>query len=731
MKFIRLLFLSVLLINSSFIFCQKDRYTGTKLSDPVYFENKIKYIYDEELFSSMDLNKPGLEKVKEYTESLDFQRAYEEWGKYWAAKSKPQFYMTYDKIFTTFDEEETNIRNNPERQSQILKDAEKVMNHEIKGWGDVTIKFGPIVDFNANYGHSGKYGFHYWYWSLCLIEAYIMTKDLKYAKCFDELFNQWYTQRYRVSYYYDNFDNIYYDLGLGTRIRPFISNYYNNNILRDWLTHERMLKTMLGAGRWLFEQASYAYRDGNSQALGVATLALIGLTFPEFKESKEWVEMGIFRIYEHVKKDFFEDGAHSERSPYSYAVMTYGQIRNLVFMLDHFNYNSNLKEPIRQLLSRSIDWWVSILAPNGDIPAINDGYRTKCPTDLLEDGVKNYGNTNAKGVLNSIFGIEKYKDSPMPPFTSINLPYSWFAIMRTDWSRNALYMNINYGKWTQGHTHPDLLDFEVYAYGKTLAIDPAIGRTYDDTLTYKWYRSSQAHNMVVVNDSNMERLNAEGENAFWASMKNIDYFTAEHNGYKKFGVTHKREVLFVKPYYWIVFDHILSDGRNNKITWNIHTLDKLEHTSDGYFKSIADKGLVVFPLEKSPYELKKGMGMVKNEKKPDDQQELQWLQLIKIIQNTKEDQFTVMLLPYEKLNKDIKFEKMGNGNLKVSTGEFTDEIYFMNKNAKNENFDTDARAVWIRKSKGEIKNACMIDGRYLKYETKDQFRSDIKKNYEK
>ena len=67
--------------------------------------------------------------------------------------------------------------------------------HNITGWGGVNIQHGPVVDFNADYGRGGKYGFHYWEWSQPLLWAYMGTRDPKYLDAFDELFNQWYEQR--------------------------------------------------------------------------------------------------------------------------------------------------------------------------------------------------------------------------------------------------------------------------------------------------------------------------------------------------------------------------------------------------------------------------------------------------------------------------------------------------------------------------------------------------------
>ena len=50
-------------------------------------------------------------------------------------------------------------------RNEKLAAADKVVHHNITGWGTVTIQHGAVVDFNADYGRNGKYGFHYWDWA--------------------------------------------------------------------------------------------------------------------------------------------------------------------------------------------------------------------------------------------------------------------------------------------------------------------------------------------------------------------------------------------------------------------------------------------------------------------------------------------------------------------------------------------------------------------------------------
>ena len=98
--------------------------------------------------------------------------------------------------------------------------------------------------------------------------------------------------------------------------------------------------------------------------------------------------------------------------------------------------------------------------------------------------------------------------------------------MRSSWNPDALYLSVNHGPFAGFHTHNDLLDFELYAYGTPLAVDAGLGMTYDDPLYVPWYKSSRAHNMVVVNDSDMQREGVEGEHIRWGSLRSLDFFWA-------------------------------------------------------------------------------------------------------------------------------------------------------------------------------------------------------------
>jgi hypothetical protein len=529
-------------------------------------DDKIKNISDKELFASLDLTKPGLEEVSKAVASGDYKAAYRAWSAYWKKTHQvkpPSSKKPADK--------------------KLLKRAGGIMRHEIVGWGDVMIKHGPVVNFNADYGAAGKYGFHYWGWSSPLLQAYQATGDEKYLACFDELFNQWYEQRGSVRPQ----RVIWYELGLGIRPRRFIEYYRQPFSKRKAITHERMLKTLLGSARWLARLEKTGYRVGNWQVTGSFGLVKTGLAIPEFKEAQAWVQIGAQRIADHAERDFFKDGGHSERCPSSYMSGVYTHLMELARLLDGKEAYAKTVRRIDAKLAKSAEFWMYMVTPAGHIPGINDGQRGTLNTKRLIKAGRLFKRDDFLFVAKNL--LSGKVDGPVSPpkHTSIDLRDSGFAVMRSDWTGRARYMLLNYGPDGGWHTHRDILDFEISAFSRAMAIDAGLGLTYDDPLNNPWYNASRAHNMLVVDDGEIDR-SIKAQDVVWHSDASLDFFAATTLGWQKDatiersgnkgmplpkgkGVVWRRHVAFVKPDYWIIYDVARTTKAGHTLSWYLHS----------------------------------------------------------------------------------------------------------------------------------------------------------------
>ena len=206
-------------------------------------------------------------------------------------------------------------------------------------------------------------------------------------------------------------------------------------------------------------------------------------------------------------------------------------------------------------------------------------------------------------VAGNLLGADIGDHAVAPSGTSIDFRPSGFAVMRRDWTRDSPYLVINYGDWAGGHYHYDILSFELFAFGSALAVDAGLGVSYDDPLHKPWYITSKAHNMLVIDDRNLDRRIAVGQNPIWSSQEGMDYFAAEHEGYRSLGVRHRRHFLFVKSSgsanvanpYFLVFDAFSSADAGRRASFFLHSPTSLQRGGTAVYSTEAPGLLVATP----------------------------------------------------------------------------------------------------------------------------------------
>ncbi len=710
----------------------------SRLNNQDYLEHQIKNIDDRDLLQALRLDQSALKEVDQAFRTSQFERAFRAWGSYWDLKRQPKYvtqnvgFLLDTDMLKSYDDARTYERLHPQETDSVLARATSLLKNIIRPWGDVEIDFGAKVDFNREIGQSGKYGFHYWWWSKSLLVAYVATQDQQYPAKFDDLFHQWYSQRNAITRGFPDLDVVYYELGLGVRNRMFIEYYFLPYKERPWQTHQQMLKTILGAGRWLYElQRWEGYRPGNWQVHGSYMLAQLALVFPEFKESQEWLTIALQRLREHLRQDFFEDGGHSERAPRNYTLATYMSFRNLFYLLTAYHTGDDLAAEIRHRMGNTIDWWIAMLAPTGEVPAINDSHRGAFPVFILQDGAEFFQKPYVRGVIKNLFETDsKNLTFSLPSFTSRHMPASGFTVMRTDWTPSALYMNLNYGKFAGFHTHNDILDFEIYAYGKALAVDAGLGLTYDDLLYVPWYQSSRAHNMVIVNDRNIDRKETEGSNIVWNSGAMLDYFSGEHDGYKNLGVHVQRRIAFVKPSYWVIVDRMDCQKGGDTLSWYFHSPTVLVPHGWGY-QSSSLPGILVLPSNSSMRSrIGTGMAASTHDLTPGKTEQINWIAFDQRATRGPANEIAVLLYPFNNSPPSATLSTISDGHYRVSTSAVTDDLYYLTAPLKTNEVDTDASFLLIRRQQGRPDRFSLVHGTYLLLRGKEVWRSGVRTSVE-
>jgi hypothetical protein len=343
--------------------------------------------------------------------------------------------------------------------------------------------------------------------------------------------------------------------------------------------HIMMLKSMVEHARYL---SAHHFSTGNWLVHECNGLAHVGVMFPEFVEAEKWREGAYGRLYNELTNQVYPDGAQYELTTGYQQVV----IQNFYEPLEIAELN-NVTCPSDYLhkLETLYEYDMYVVRPDGKIPQLNDADSMNI-LSILYQGWKLFNRSDMRFLAND-FGSGGVGVPPND--TSHAFPYAGQYVMRSDWSKDALYMIFEAGPLGAGHAHDDKLSFELYAYGKPLVLD--LGRyTYVNNEWNHYFVGTQGHNTLMVDSKGQTRrfnestyLSTGPLTANWFSSSGFDFVFGNYtDGYGKwvseslyedvdYSISHQRYIFFAKPEYWIISDYLHGTGS--------HTYDSLIHLS--------------------------------------------------------------------------------------------------------------------------------------------------------
>lgn len=527
------------------------------------FPDQLVHISEASFFEALDPDHPGLEEVLYAANSKRYDEAFAAWWRHFLSRSSP-----VNPFARSLEQLRSRVAANPDL-------ADTIVNGGRRQFGQVEIDFSGPVAFNAWFGDQSKYGFHYLGWMDCLTRAALDTRDERYIDAYLDIFRQWYGMRHEITGA-RRMHPVFYELGLSVRSHRFVNFLYAVRLLEmgRLLTsdHVRLFfKSLLGAARWLkMEQNAKGYREGNWQVHGISAMILIGFLLPELRESGDFRSVGAHYLEQHMEKDYYADGGHSERC-YSYGS---GCLRHLEEATLLAEANPDLHVPAtldwRERTSNAYAWFLKMSGPGGEMPGINDG------TFLDGTGIlKQAGGFTGEGTY--LWPIRHQPDvtgpePTKPGFESLRLDSSEFCVMRSGWEPDDAFMLVNHGQWPGGHSHMGILDINLYAFGVPLAAEVSRFGPYDAPWDM-YFRSEQAHNHIVIEGAPSARPDVRGEEIQFGSGASCDFFSGRHRAYEaSAGVVIERRIFFFKPWGFLVSDAVACSHRRRSALWYLHSV---------------------------------------------------------------------------------------------------------------------------------------------------------------
>jgi hypothetical protein len=287
--------------------------------------------------------------------------------------------------------------------------------------------------------------------------------------------------------------------------------------------------------QWMIEQHHSHGSSANNHLVGeMAGLFIAASVWPVFEESERWRELARRKLEREIIRQTFPSGINRELA-FDYHIFT-TELFQLALM-EAERRGAPFSSEYRARLTRMIEVVPLLTDVGGNLPRYGDGDDSKAvPAVLL--GAKTPRATHAT----STRGCVALEDAGLYVLASQrNTPHEVFVL---DDTGPLGYLS------TAAHAHADALSFTLSVAGKPILVDPGTFDYLADELWRRYFRSTRAHNTVVMDALDQSTQagpflwtqKARTSVQSWTAMNSGAKLEAAHDGYKRVGVIHQRSL---------------------------------------------------------------------------------------------------------------------------------------------------------------------------------------------
>lgn len=505
--------------------------------------------------------------------------------------------------------------------------------------GSTTVKIPPTADGGWQWNYQGPerdaefgYSLNGHKYLVALIAAWQQQGDEAYVSTFDRLIRDWILHHplpaendpiYRVLAatgvdWRDIDEVIWRTLEAGNRLGVSWPQAFYHLQPSEAFSPAARLLMLYG----IAEHAGYLrkhHKAGhNWTTMEMNGLALVGLTFPEFRDSDEWATYALDIMETEINRQVYPDGLQTELSSKTQWVA----LQRFESIAHYFQQSGrSIKDSYLRRVEEMYHFLAYSMRPDGHQPINNDSDREDLRPRVLA-AARTYQRPDWTWIATN--GQSGQSPEGLP---SVVFPWGGIHVMRSGWDAQAQWAFFDAGPFGTGHQHSDMLHLSVSAYGKDLLVDG--GRythkdyfSFDPTIWRGYFRSSFSHNVLLVDGKgqNAGPLRAESPleaGVDYVNTPEFDYargtFTSGYEGVAG-AVSHTRAVLYVREKCWVVVDHVETDQpRQLQALWHFAPTCSVRVAGTSLRTENTDEAnLQLIPLGGPDWEL----AIVKGQEKP-------------------------------------------------------------------------------------------------------------------
>ena len=604
----------------------------------------------QKLLSRINLNSPGLEKVKQSQNNPEI-----------ATNELLNYYKT-----RTLVKHPANQNTTPEPVSEKdLKLADDALKHIFVGQSayppyfcgdDINWGTRPVPD-NEWVWQLNRMGF----WN-SMAEVYVQTKDEKYAK-------EWCYQLLDWKRKNPNDDEHAY---AWRSIEAGIRGYNWTGLYQRFIDSPNFTPEVLVAFlNSCYDHADYLmtqYRSKSNWGLMEAEgMAFIAITFPEFKDAVKWRTEAFRRLNNEISLQVYPDGQQRELAM-GYHIGCINWFLRTYELAKMNNIENAFPESYTKTIEKMCEVPMKLCHPDGTNAQFGDAWEGK-PGQYAERFLEWADKFDRKDFL---YLATDGKVGKRPDSTAYALPQSGLYSMKSGWDKNAISLVLKCGPDGGGHCQPDNGTFELYAGGRNLMPDAGSYIYSGDPENRAWFRQTKVHQTLTLNGENSKYA---PKLILWKPGENVDILVVENQSYEN--LTHRRSVFFVDKKYFVIVDEATGKATGEI---DIHFQlapgggDALFNRVNNSVSSNYKEGwnILIKTIPQSGLELLEEEGQVsfeytKKEPRP------AFCYRLKKTSNDEKISFVTLIVPYENGIPDIRikdFSPLQNGiNLTISEKE--------------------------------------------------------------
>jgi len=487
-----------------------------------------------------------------------------------------------------------------------------------------------------------------WHFDRELAAAYTVTGRADYARAAIDLRIQWILDNPNPKLIYDTPEFPYHHELWNDRTAAARTPGHGDLVYArlynfpGWTNDEKLVffSFIEDNARWIYRCTS----GGNWLATAAKSALDFGIAFPGWKISGPCKDWGASALVDVSADDVRGDGTCAEGAIKYHAMVARRLLGLLKYHVDGVvRLDGASYERLVQVLNGMYDHMAYTLQP--------DSYVVMCGDSWYEnytDELRGAGELLKRPELVWIATQGKAGTPPTQP--SRVYPEGGYFIMRSDFGgssarfTDARQLFIHNGGWFGSHGHWDLTCLNLYAYGRTLIIDPG-QYDYKPPQGIDTYWSSRIHSMLVCEDRDVKR---EPGPSRWMSNSVIDWFDGRHYGYGYLGNVDyvRRRVAFIRPEYFLVDDSAKTTRNTNWAqVWNLTDPNAVFDSQAGSLRTTFDEGgnVVILNQDHASMSVQRAPGITAAEKYPQTS-------IFRLTRSTDNPRFRTLVYPYSGKN---------------------------------------------------------------------------------